>query len=497
AMPSSLLGESEQSPLSGKHLWVIDDNPVNRQFLVHNGEQWGITVTAFERAEIALVCLERDRPTVDAMVVDWQLPGMTGLEFAEALERYPAYNQVPLVMLTATHTPSVAPLVANRFTAWLQNPIARETLHGVLTQILTPDGDNQETAAIASPPTLPGSTDANPAATPETPERSPQAQSSGPPAIAPTLEAGAAPGEETVSPLRILLAEDNPVNQKVALLMLDRLGYHADVVADGEEVLQALERTPYSVILMDLEMPQMDGLTAAKAIQKRYALADRPQIVALTAYAMDEDRDRCLAAGMDDYITKPIRKDALLEVLYRAEHRSRTQDAEGERVTLTPEMALAGGDANRTPDTSGVLSVPPAEAGGAEASLSEASLPEPPPFSMPSLDPLGEQKPDIAETQILWDLEEPEEPQLDLAVVEGLLSVGGASERAMAMVSKAVTLFCEDTVERLGVIEQALTTHDASALRRAAHALRSGSANLGANQLADYCNQLESLAREV
>ncbi|MEM1425645.1 MAG: response regulator, partial [Cyanobacteria bacterium P01_H01_bin.130] len=298
-MPSSLLGELEQTALSGKQLWVIDDNPVNRQFLVHNSEQWGITVTTFGRAEDALGCLEQDQPTVDAMVVDWRLPGMNGIEFATALEQHPPYDQVPLVMLTAAQMPPVEPPVVHRFTAWLQNPIPRETLHEVLTQVLAPPDPAEGPAAIAAKLTDPdspgingvsGVSGVNGAENTEGAERSPQENSPNASEVGQTTAPTDAAA--TVNPLRILLAEDNPVNQKVALLMLERLGYQADVVGDGEEVLEALGQTSYSLILMDLEMPHMDGLTAAKEIQKRYDLADRPQIVALTAYAMDEDRDR-------------------------------------------------------------------------------------------------------------------------------------------------------------------------------------------------------------
>ena len=513
-MPSSLLGESEQTALSGKQLWIIDDNPVNRQFLVHNSEQWGITVTTFGRAEDALGCLAQDQPTVDAMVVDWRLPGMNGIEFATALDQHPPYDQVPLVMLTAAQMPPVEPSVTNRFIAWLQNPIPRETLHEVLTQILAPPEPAEGPAAIASKLTAPASPNTNGAeAGAEDTEgkgRSPQDNSPSPSeadrTTAPAPEEAEA--ETTVNPLRILLAEDNPVNQKVALLMLERLGYQADVVGDGEEVLEALEQQSYSLILMDLEMPHMDGITAAKEIQKRYDLADRPQIVALTAYAMGEDRDRCLAAGMDDYITKPIRKDALLEVLYQSEHRSKSQAIAGDSAPPTPggnnrnernghppTTVPADGGAHPAPETPATETSPPLDSPALV--LGSGVLPVPPPFPMAPLDPLRDPESDVEETQIPWSLDDSWEPQLDQAVVEGLLSIGGSNERAMAMVAKAVTLFCEDVVKRLGAIEQALTTQNATDLRQAAHALRSGSANLGANQLADYCNQLESLAREM
>jgi len=114
--------------------------------------------------------------------------------------------------------------------------------------------------------------------------------------------------------LRILLAEDNIINQKVTLRMLNRLGYCADVAANGLEVLEALERQPYDLILMDVQMPEMDGLEAAKKIREKWS-DGMPRIIALTAYALQGDRDKCLASGMDDYISKPVKLEELRAVL--------------------------------------------------------------------------------------------------------------------------------------------------------------------------------------
>jgi CheY-like chemotaxis protein len=110
-----------------------------------------------------------------------------------------------------------------------------------------------------------------------------------------------------IHPLAILVAEDNPVNQRVAMLMLQRLGYRADMAANGREALEAVERQRYDLVLMDVQMPEMDGLQAAREIRARFVDGSCPRIVAMTANASTTDRDECFAAGMDDFLTKPVR----------------------------------------------------------------------------------------------------------------------------------------------------------------------------------------------
>jgi CheY-like chemotaxis protein len=123
-------------------------------------------------------------------------------------------------------------------------------------------------------------------------------------------------------PLRILLAEDNVVNQKLALRLLQQMGYRADVASNGIEAIECIERQRYDVVLMDVQMPEMDGLEASRRIAARWPDAtQRPRIVAMTANAMAGDREECLAAGMDDYVTKPIRVEALVEALNQAKTR--------------------------------------------------------------------------------------------------------------------------------------------------------------------------------
>ena len=140
-------------------------------------------------------------------------------------------------------------------------------------------------------------------------------------AIAPQAKPRIDSALATQHPLRILLAEDNVVNQKLALRLLQQMGYRADLASNGIEAIECLERQTYDVVLMDVQMPEFDGLEASRRITAKWPLGQRPRIVAMTANAMQGDREECLAAGMDDYVTKPIRVEALVEALMRAAQR--------------------------------------------------------------------------------------------------------------------------------------------------------------------------------
>ncbi len=128
-------------------------------------------------------------------------------------------------------------------------------------------------------------------------------------------------------PLRILVAEDNVVNQKLALRILQQMGYRADLASNGIEAIESIERQTYDVVLMDVQMPEMDGLEASRQITGKWSADARPRIIAMTANAMQGDREMCLTAGMDDYITKPIRVDQLVEALHHVPQRKGMQGA--------------------------------------------------------------------------------------------------------------------------------------------------------------------------
>jgi CheY-like chemotaxis protein len=140
------------------------------------------------------------------------------------------------------------------------------------------------------------------------------AQRSDSPTVGPARVQGDAEQTQRL-PLRILLAEDNTVNQKLALRLLEQMGYRADVAGNGLEVIEALARQPYDVVLLDVQMPEMDGLEAARRICARWPAHERPRLIAMTANAMQGDREVCLEAGMDDYISKPVRSGALSAAL--------------------------------------------------------------------------------------------------------------------------------------------------------------------------------------
>jgi CheY-like chemotaxis protein len=260
--------------LGGRRVLVVDDGETMRRVLAGYAEELGMSVvTAGDVAEAASIVRAQ---AVDVILLDVAMHGAQG--FAGALELRSAVGDRPLVALTWV----------GRREVFTDEAAARVGFAGVVTKPVHPDSLR---ATLIS--ALGGEVEEQVAAR-ATYELDPELAAK--------------------HPLSILLAEDNPVNQKLALRVLGRMGYRPDVAGNGLEAIEAIERQRYDLVLMDVQMPEMDGLTATREIIGRFA-ADRPRIVAMTANAMDGDRETCLAAGMDDYISKPFREPELVAAL--------------------------------------------------------------------------------------------------------------------------------------------------------------------------------------
>ena len=272
--------EAAPAQLRGKRLLIVDDNHTNRRILLLQVKAWGLLARDTPSPQTALEWIRRGDP-FDLVITDLQMPGMDGLALAAAIRQLPAASSLPLVLYSSLGGRE-AGVTPGLFDAALMKPLHPSMLLDTLITIFSGTG-RQDLE----------------------------------PVVQPALEA--ALGIAARRPLRILLAEDIVVNQKLALRYLDKLGYRADVAANGLEVMAALERQPYDAILMDVQMPEMDGLEASRRICARWPREQRPVIIAMTANAMQGDREMCLAAGMDDYISKPIRVEELRAALVKVQ----------------------------------------------------------------------------------------------------------------------------------------------------------------------------------
>jgi signal transduction histidine kinase/CheY-like chemotaxis protein/HPt (histidine-containing phosphotransfer) domain-containing protein len=264
---------------------VVDDSGINRRILTRQLAAWGIATNEAEGARDALALLEAKkerRPAYDLVILDQQMPETDGLELGAAISTSLSLrgelDMVSILLLTSSaHRPAIAELQRAGIGAAMTKPVRESQLFDYV-------------AKLGSPP--------------------PAADESG--AARPDLGHVAA-----ANSLPLLIAEDNPANQKVVLAMLDRLGYRADVVGNGLEAVDAAGRFDYAAILMDCQMPEMDGYRAATEIRRREPNGAHVSIIALTASAMKGDHEKALEAGMDGYITKPVRVDELAQVLSR------------------------------------------------------------------------------------------------------------------------------------------------------------------------------------
>lgn len=263
--------------LQGKRLLIVDDNATNRRVLTLQAQKWGMVSRDTEFPHEAVSTLESGE-FFDLLITDMFMPDMDGVMFARVVRKL--RPQMPIILFSSLGQREIG-RDRELFSAHITKPLKSAVLLDVLTRILNPHGAALK--AISASPTTPALDSA----------------------MAARL------------PLRILLAEDNLVNRKLAVHLLGQMGYQPDLALNGLEVLSALDRKIYDVVLMDVQMPEMDGLTATREIRQSSRLS-QPHIIAMTANAMEGDRELCIAAGMNDYVSKPIKVKELQAALGRA-----------------------------------------------------------------------------------------------------------------------------------------------------------------------------------
>jgi len=283
-VPRSGSGPFETDPeLRSCPALVVESHPAIRAALVDQLESWGLTVEATDDAADAFIRLgaaARSGAPHRIAVIDATLPETDGLALAQALAETEGFRNTRVVLLAGLAERAIAQAARDAgVAAVLSKPVRHQPLHAAIRVALGLELRGTERAQLLADPGT------------------------------------AAPRPR--SRARILLAEDNPVNQKLAVKMLERLGHHVDVVGDGREAVTAARGFPYDLIFMDCQMPELDGYAAAGQIRQIEGEARRTPIVAMTANAMQGDRERCLEAGMDDYLSKPVRTQELSAILGR------------------------------------------------------------------------------------------------------------------------------------------------------------------------------------
>ncbi len=380
--------------LMGKRLLIIDDNPSTCKILKLQAEAWKMQTYIANLSQLALAKLSQGE-RFDIAILDMHISDMDWLTLANHIHQQPGYERMPLVVLSSGNQESNSTqLSAVPLITFLTKPIKQSQLYNILTSVL---GDQPIKAKLFKD---------------HTPE--------------PDLHLA------EQKPLQILLAEDTPVNQKVALLMLQKIGYRADVAMNGVEVLQALQRVAYDVVLMDVQMPEMDGLEATRKICQQYPGNSRPRIIAMTANAIQGDREICLAAGMDDYISKPVQIQDLALALSKCQPRSSAE------CTTTTTIS--------------------------------AQIPKVAKIIPPNREKI------IIDTKIL----------------NSLRDMMSGDEVAF---KQLLNCYLAEAPKFIHSIRRSQATKDSQTLWQTAHTLKSSSASVGATTLAEICKQLEAKGR--
>ncbi|NET09897.1 MAG: response regulator, partial [Symploca sp. SIO2B6] len=456
---------SQQQYLQGKRVLIVDDNTTNRRILNHQVTSWGMLTRLAASGQEALRWFQEGE-VFDLAILDMQMPEMDGLTLAKQIHSLPETTQLPLVMLTSIGRHEIDQgTVDAHFAAFLNKPIKQSLLFDIVVGVLDNNSVPVEKKSITSS----------------------------------TIDHHLAKR----LPLRILLVEDNAVNQKLATQLLTRMGYRPDVAGNGLEALDAIRRQHYDVVLMDVHMPEMDGLTATKYICQEWTPSERPRIIAMTANAMQGDRTMCLEAGMDDYVSKPIRIDELVDALkachprvQEREHRygDKVNEDKTNRVIKTNQASVQADEKNLH------LSV--------ASSRDERVLIE-------SLEQNIEQQKCVPQVQDLQtknlhahDLQAHDLQKLDLdervstnedlqrfdPTMLDMLQLAFENNPS-EIIQSLVDTFLEEAPQQMADIKKAIIQNDAKNLNYNAHTIKASSAALGANEFSQICSELERIGR--
>jgi PAS domain S-box-containing protein len=416
--------EADHPHLKNHRVLVVDDNNTNREILAHQLAYWGMVVRATPSPSEALDwILQEEEDPFDLAILDMNMPEMDGLTLAEKIRtRYDA-RALPLILWTSLMSRhDVERSAAVEIAATLSKPVRPAVLYDMLVGFF---------------------------------ERKPRE------IILPTYwgDIDRQMGEK--QPLRILLAEDNAVNQKVALRLLEKLGYRADIASNGLEVINAMDRLPYDLILMDVQMPEMDGVEATRYIRSHWENKKRPRIVAMTAHALEGTREWLIKEGMDDYVSKPVRIEEMIAALQRVQTDALLEAEHKAEHNLTdPEIAEGGEQSGRSP---------PARPEPEDRAFQAAPPDSPPPDSPSS----------TASSPV------------DETTLENFLEMMGTP----ALGQEIIALYLRDTPTLLANLRLALDNNDTTLFARSAHSLKSSSAQLGALSLSEKAREMEMMGR--
>jgi two-component system, sensor histidine kinase and response regulator len=292
--PADQVQKVPRKNLAGVRCLIVDDNETNRKIVHHYIVSWGLSNGSAEDGKRAMEMLhdavKKGRP-FDLAIVDMQMPEMDGVQLAAEIKADPALAHTRLILLTSMCHRNTIPFQEAGFSARLTKPVRQSQLFDCIANVMS------DTVDIAGAQHSPSCGDVS---------------------LPAPAAAAVNPGiEQSQKPLLILVVEDNAVNQKVAVRMLQKCGYRADVAGNGVEAVKAVSLVPYDIVFMDCQMPEMDGFEATAHIRRLDGTTRHRGIIAMTANALQGDREKCLAAGMDDYISKPIRQVDMLAAIAR------------------------------------------------------------------------------------------------------------------------------------------------------------------------------------